>query len=484
MHLNRATPGTFTFRDLGPLPLSLGLLLVMTLLAPSCGPIYPHPDPVVGLLGDPDTPPPGFHAIFDGASLDGWWGLATVDPRVIAALDPPTLAAKKAESLTDIAAHWSIVDGVLVNDGGGLYLTTDRDYEDFELSLEYRTVAGADSGIYLRGVPQVQIWDTTLAGGKWEIGADKGSGGLWNNSAGTPGRDPRVHADRPFGEWNQVRVRMIGERVSVWLNGANVVEHARLANYFDPTRPIPRRGPIQLQTHGGEISWRRIWLREIAPDEANTTLSEEEQGTGGVAYRSLFDGKSLDGWAGAIDGYEVANGAIMCRKESGGTIYHPREFADFEVLFEFRLPAGGNNGLAIRYPGSGDPAYSGMCELQVLDSEAPQYASLDSRQYHGSAYGLIPAHRGYLRSPGLWNSQRVRVVGSTIEVELNGTRILDADLKKISEAMYPLEKFAGRARTRGFFGFAGHGDAVSFRRIVARDLAADGTPESSSGGTR
>ena len=424
----------------------------------------------------PDLPPPGFSALFDGRTLDGWWGLGTVDPRVIAALDPETLRAKKAASLPNIRDHWSVVDGVLENDGEGLFLTTDQNFGDFELRLEYRTVAGGDSGIYLRGIPQVQIWDTTEAGGKWHIGADKGSGGLWNNPEGTPGRDPLVHADRPFGEWNSVRVVMIGERVSVWLNDQHVVDHAPLVSHLDPTRPVLSHGPIQLQTHGGEISWRRIWIREISPAEANETLIARSRAKHSVPFESLFDGESLDGWRGATAGYEVQGGAIACRPSSGGTLFHSREFDDFELWFEFRLPAGGNNGLAIRYPGEGDPAYSGMCELQVLDSEAKKYESLDSRQYHGSAYGMVPAHRGFLRSPGIWNVQRVQVVGSKIEVELNGTRILETDLATVTEAMHPLEKFAGRNRSRGYFGFAGHGDPVAFRNILVRDLDADGSP--------
>ena len=105
-----------------------------------------------------------------------------------------------------------------------MYLTTEKNYGDFELLVDYKTVAKADSGIYLRGIPQVQIWDYTKEGGKWNIGADKGSGGLWNNSKGAPGKDPVVFADKPFGEWNVFRILMVGERVSIWLNGKLVVD--------------------------------------------------------------------------------------------------------------------------------------------------------------------------------------------------------------------------------------------------------------------
>jgi hypothetical protein len=119
-------------------------------------------------------------------------------------------------------SHWYVEGDELVNDGFGAYATTEKEYGDFELFVEYKTVAKADSGIYLRGVPQVQIWDYTEQA-KFSLGADKGSGGLWNNSPGAPGKDPLVLADKAFGEWNKFRILMVGSRVSVWLNEKLVV---------------------------------------------------------------------------------------------------------------------------------------------------------------------------------------------------------------------------------------------------------------------
>lgn len=418
------------------------------------------------------APPAGFRALFDGQDLAGWWGADTEDPRGYLALAPEALAEKKRASLADVAQHWRVEGDELVNDGEGLFLTSDELFGDFELRLEYRTVAGADSGIYLRGIPQVQIWDTTEAGGKWSLGADKGSGGLWNNSAGAPGKDPLAHADRPFGEWNAFRVVMVGERVSVWLNETLVVDHARLENYFDRERALPREGPIQLQTHGGEIRWRHLYVRSIPPAEANAILraGAARRVAPDTAWQPIFDGTSFAGWAGPLEGYAIEEGAIVCRPGQGGTIYTEAEYGDFEVELEIAIPPGGNNGLAIRYPGSGDTAYVGMCELQVLDDSAPQYASLDPRQYHGSVYGQVAAQRGYQRSPGEWNFERVRVVGSRITVELNGTRTLDRDLATVTDFMYEPERFAGRDRTRGHFGLAGHGDPVRFRGLRVRAI--------------
>ena len=322
----------------------------------------------------------------------------------------------------------------------------------------------------------MQIWDTTEAGGKWDLGAQHGSGGLWNNSPGTAGKDPLVHADRPFGEWNHVRVLMVGARVSVWWNGRVVVDHAILENFFDRSLPVPARGPIQLQTHGGEIAWRRIHVREIESEEACRILERALLESGDDPWHTIFDGETLAGWRGATDGYVARAGVIECREGSGGVLFHERTLTDFEASLRFRLPPGGNNGLAIRYPGSGDPAYSGMCELQVLDTEHERYAQIDPRQAHGSVYGRVAAHRGFLREPGEWNHQHVRVLGSTIEVELNGTPILRTDLATIPDGLAPLERYAGRDRRSGHFGFAGHGDAVAFRDLFIRELR-DGTAE-------
>lgn len=411
------------------------------------------------------TPPEGFTALFNEKNLSGWWGLKTEDPVKWKALSADKLAEKKAASLKDIAQHWSVNGEELVNDGHGLYLSTQKNYGDFEFLVDYKTVPKADSGIYLRGIPQVQIWDSTEEA-KFNIGANKGSGGLWNNSKGAPGKDPLVLADKPFGQWNSFRIIMVGERVSVWLNGKLLVDHARMENYFNRKGQIPRTGPIQLQTHGGEIRWRNVFIREIGTNEGNEILASK----GGNDFKSAFNGKNFEGWAGPTNNYSVDHGSIQCMKGKGGTIYVNDELGDFSARMEFKLPPGGNNGLAIRYPGSGDTAYVGMCELQVLDDSAKKFAKLHPAQYHGSAYGMVPAARGYQRPVGEWNFQEVTVDGSRIKVELNGTLILNADLANVEKPMYDLGKFKGRLRKSGYFGFAGHGDAVSFRNISIRNI--------------
>lgn len=412
-----------------------------------------------------NTAPPGFTLLFNGEDLSGWHGMGHFDPRRLWSMSKEERAAKREKDMESVRAHWTVEDGDLVNDGEGVYLTTDKDYGDIEFFIDYKTVADADSGIYLRANPQIQIWDYTEEGGKWNIGADKGSGGLWNNSAGAPGKDPIVLADNDFGEWNSFRVIQVGARTTVYLNDHLVVDHAIMENFWDRSKPLWAEGPIQLQTHGGEIRWKNIYLREISHDEANLILSSVDD----EGFETIFNGRDFRGWAGPVDNYMVSQGAVMCRPGKGGTIYTEKEYGDFVVRFEFKLPPGGNNGLAIRYPGRGDAAYSGMCELQVLDNTAEKYARLDDRQYHGSAYGMAAAHRGFLRPTGSWNFQEVTVKGSTIKVELNGTVILDTDLSEISEYMAN-SPHPGKDLKRGHFGFAGHGDPVQFRNVRIREL--------------
>jgi hypothetical protein len=417
------------------------------------------------------VPPKGFTALFNGKDLTGWHGMPHFDPYKLAAL-PEEDRKKKIDDWTkDAFKHWSVAGNELINDGNGAYLTTDQEFGDIELLIEYRTVPKADSGIYLRATPQVQIWDTTREGGKWGLGADKGSGGLWNNAKTSPGRDPLVHADKPFGEWNSFRILQVGERVTVYLNDKLVVDLARLENFWNHALPLPRKGQIQLQTHGGEIRWRNVFIREIPSDEANSILRKH----GSKGFEPVFNGKDFTGWDGPIDNYEVKDGAIVCRPKKGGNIFTKEEFSDFAARVEYRLPPGGNNGLAIRYPGKGQASAVAMCEVQILDDDAPKHAKLDPRQYNGSVYGMIPAQRGYLRPTGEWNFMEVVVRGPTISVELNGTRIVNGDVSKVTKFMGD-HPHPGKDRTRGHFGFCGHNDPVAFRLVEIKKPDSNPTP--------
>ncbi len=459
-----------------------------------------------------NVPPPGFKALFNGKDLAGWYGWGTKDPSELWKMTPEQLADYKRKSVEGglpvgkagpehINAHWSVANGELVNDGKGLYLTSDKDYGDFELLVEYKALPEGDSGIYLRGIPQVQIWDTTK-GDPRGLGQDKGSGGLWNNSKGAPGKDPSKKMDRPFGEWNSFRVKMIGERVTVIFNGEKVVDDAVLENFFanqkagylaygkadDPKKakskkveklpngymrdPAFPKGPIQLQTHGSEIRWRKVFIREIGADEANRELAHRG---GDAGFVEQINGKDLSNWQGAVANYEMKNGAIVCKPGKGGDLLTKDEFENGIIRVEFKLPPAGNNGIALRTPLGGHSAADGF-EIQVLDSDgynARQAAAgkpgLKPTQYHGSLYHCVGAKHGYLRPVGEWNFEEIEVHGQKITVTLNGTKILDVDVDTFdrSQIDHPPK---GLDHTKGFIGFAGHNDPVEFRSFKVKKM--------------
>lgn len=199
-------------------------------------------------------------------------------------------------------------------------------------------------------------------------------------------------------------------------------------------------------------------------------LSAAEQREGFVP---IFDGETLNGWTNAVDGYDVEDGAISCIAERGGNLFTAKEYSDLVLRFEFRLPAGGNNGIGLRVPEGGHPSQDGM-EIQVLDNTAQRYAHLHPYQYHGSVYGIIPAKRGYLKPVGAWNEEEIRLVGRHVTVVLNGEVIVDGDLDEAT-ANGPMDgkEHPGLGRKTGYIVLCGHGSKVQFRSMRVREVTAE-----------
>ena len=327
--------------------------------------------------------------------------------------------------------------------------------------VDWRITKKGDSGIYLRGSPQVQIWDTSRVG----VGAQVGSGGLYNNAKFRS--TPLKVADNPIGEWNHFYIKMVGGKVTVTLNGVLVVDQVPLENYWDRSIPIFPKEAIELQAHGTDLAFRDIYVNEI--NDNHYILSPEEQKEGFVP---LFNGINFDGWTGNTVDYEVKNGEIVLNIDNGpshGNLFTQGEFRDFTFRFEFRLTPGANNGLGIRAPLQGDAAYVGM-ELQILDDDAPIYAELQTYQYHGSVYGVIPAKRGSLKPTGEWNYEEVVVKGNNVKVILNGNVITDGDIAAASRnGTLDHKEHPGLLRTTGHIGFLGHGSVVKFKNIRVKE---------------
>jgi hypothetical protein len=403
----------------------------------------------------------GFAPLFNGKDLSGWQGLVE-NPLARAKLAPADLAAKQASADAKARTNWAVRDGTIVFNGSGDNLCTVKEYGDFEMIVDWRITKGGDSGIYLRGTPQVQIWDPA----RTDVGAQVGSGGLYNNQK-NPSK-PLARADNPVGEWNSFRIVMIGDRVSVFLNGVKVAENVTLENYWDRAQPIFARGAIELQAHGSDLAFRDIYVRELS--DAAYNLTEEERAEGFVA---LFNGRNLDGWVGNKIGYKAVDGAIVFDPKAPdlSNVYTEREYGDFQFRFEFQMTPGANSGVGIRAPREGDAAYVGM-EIQVLDNDAPIYAALQPYQYHGSVYGIIPAKRGFLRPVGEWNAEEILVRGSRIRVTLNGTVIVDGDLAEAAKGgTMDHRPHPGLDRSGGYIGWLSHDSVVRFRNIRIKDLS-------------
>jgi hypothetical protein len=195
-----------------------------------------------------NKPPAGFKLLFNGKDVTGWQGLVELPER--SKLSPEELAKKQEEANAKYLPHWTVKDGVLNYDGRGQSLQTAKDYGNFELWADWKIGPKGDSGIYLRGNPQVQIWDNPI-----------GSGGLYNNKKHE--HDPLKVADKPVGQWNTFHIIMKGDVVTVYLNGELVVDKTPLENYWEPGKPLPAKGPIELQHHGDRLWFKNIYIKEL-----------------------------------------------------------------------------------------------------------------------------------------------------------------------------------------------------------------------------
>ncbi|MEM9015935.1 MAG: DUF1080 domain-containing protein [Verrucomicrobiota bacterium] len=220
-----------------------------------------------------NVPPAGFTALFNGKDLEGWKGLAHKDANKRRELSGEALSTAQAAADEIMKDHWNVEKSILTYSGEGQSLCTAKDYGDFELYVDWKIPPGADSGIYLRGTPQIQIWDP------WDLrdaraddlvkayrtGRNLGSGGLWNNRRAS--NRPLTLADKKPGEWNTFLIRMVGDKVTIWLNDKLVVDRTELENYWDRDGvrdiPIPRADQIELQHHGSALYFKNLFIREI-----------------------------------------------------------------------------------------------------------------------------------------------------------------------------------------------------------------------------
>lgn len=201
----------------------------------------------------------GFTSLFNGDDLTGWKGLVG-SPSKRAAMTAADLAIAQSKADDLARKFWKVEGGALVYRGTNYdNLCSAKDYVNFELVADWKIEANADSGFYLRGTPQVQIWDPFTEPVKG--GSEVGSGGLYNNRTNTS--KPLMVADKPVGQWNQFRIVMAGEKVHVFLNDQLVVNGTTLENYWQRDLPLLPFGSIELQAHKSVVWFKNLYIREL-----------------------------------------------------------------------------------------------------------------------------------------------------------------------------------------------------------------------------
>ena len=234
---------------------------------------------VLPLRAQNDQAPAGFTPLFNGKDLNGWQGGILISKRLKMSPEELEKAQAKADEL--VKKYWKVENGVIVNDAtridtkkekiANVNLASVKHFKNFELMVDWKINPKGDSGIYLRGLPQVQIWDSKSVDPKrFKLEIDKGSGALWNNSKPEE-KAPLAFADKTPGEWNRFHIVMIGDKVSVKLNGAQVVDNVVLENAWERGKALPERGPIELQMHPNQegkpdtLWFRNVYVKEL-PD--------------------------------------------------------------------------------------------------------------------------------------------------------------------------------------------------------------------------
>jgi len=209
-----------------------------------------------------------------------------------------------------------------------------------------------------------------------------------------------------------------------------------------------------------------LFAEEATSPPAQAGLCPKEADEGFVC---LFDGKTLGGWQGAVDGYVVEEGKLVCKEHGGGDLYTTKEFGDFVFRFEYKLEPGGNNGVGVRTPLEGTPGFVAM-EIQLLDDSFPDYQNFKPVQFNGSIYGAVAAKRGQMKPVGEWNAMEIRAKGTQIKVTLNGAVIVDADTSKLPPKRIHDHDLTGLCREKGHLAFCGHGHRVEFRNLRIKEL--------------
>lgn len=414
----------------------------------------------------------GYVSVFDG-STEGWSAVVE-NPEVRSTIKAKKLA--KLQSAADAAAAtlWTATeDGIEYTGGAQSALGTDKEYENFELYIDWKS--DSQAGLGIRSIPQINL------GGE-------NSGALAGNLKSAD--KPLKVADNKAGEWNTLYVKVVNDRVNAEMNGVPVIKNAILENVYNRDVPAYVKGQIELIVDA-PVQFRDLYIHEL-PSTPIFELSAEEAAEG---FEVLFDGTSMHKWEGNTTDYIPVDGTIYVTAQygGGGNLYTKKEYSDFIYRFEFCFERDGvNNGVGIRTPEGVDAAYEGM-EIQILHHDSPIYKGLREYQVNGSVYGIIPAKRQVSPELGTWNTYEVQAIGDNIKVTVNGEVIVDGNIREAcqghnvapdggtrNEYTVDHKNHPGLFNKSGHIGFLGHGAGVKFRNIRIKDLSQTETVAKSS----
>ncbi len=410
--------------------------------------------------------------------------------------------------------HWQVKDFLIDYDAqseaGQKNLWTEESFADFNLHIDWRfkrtsglypmpeiladgsyrkddigqviktPTANADSGILLRGSgQQVNLWNWAVGSGElWKVRNDESLSPQLRAAA-----VPKVNADRPIGQWNSMDISLVGERITVMLNGKYVIENARIPG-------LPERGPIGLQHHGGInrqtgelgpasslIQFRNIWIDEVGAQPKSEATVEDD-------WETLFNKKNLDGWiTGPGNAFVVENGELTVKRENPDGKEHNFDYLwteqiydNFVLELEFKVVEGTNSGLFFRTSDLKDPVYTGI-EVQVANSYGR--SELSKTGTTGAVYDALAPSKNAIHSPGEWNQCRLTCKGSLVRVMLNGEQVVDMDLarwtvpgRNLDGTPNKFPRALAEFAREGHIGLQDHGRPVWYRNIRVRRLPA------------
>jgi hypothetical protein len=185
-------------------------------------------------------------------------------------------------------------------------------------------------------------------------------------------------------------------------------------------------------------------------------------------FVSIFNGKDLDGWkvneGGKQSVWGGADGILFVEGRGGGWLLTEKEYGDFEVRLEYKMPEHGNSGVGLRTPRKGDPAYVGM-EIQLIDDAG--WKELQEWQHTGAIYNVVPPSSLPGKPAGQWNKIVITAKGRHVKVVLNDVKIVDADLDQYKDHY---DKHPGLLREKGHLGLQSHDGRVEFRNLFVKEL--------------